>query len=149
IADRSQGFWRRLDILPFTRVIPGAERRFGLDNPAHWLVEAPGILNWALAGLDRLRASNWPFTEPERCRRAHEEYQLDVNPAKRFLTENYAAGSDDDAVSTVELYQEYKRWARCAGYPKPLADRDFARELQRAFPKVGKDRVQFEKDRMM
>ncbi len=55
ITDHSAGFWRRFDIVPFKVVIPEAER----DPMLAELIiasELAGVLNWALEGLQRLRA---------------------------------------------------------------------------------------------
>jgi P4 family phage/plasmid primase-like protien len=58
-SDRSSGLWRRMILMPFRVTIaeddPG--RVFNMDKPEWWIEsgELPGILNWAFAGLDRLR----------------------------------------------------------------------------------------------
>lgn len=55
ITDHSEGFWRRLNIIPFDVTIPVAERDPLLAN--HIIEhELSGVLNWALEGAVRLLA---------------------------------------------------------------------------------------------
>ncbi|MBF0432570.1 MAG: hypothetical protein HQK83_14895, partial [Fibrobacteria bacterium] len=52
--DKSRGIWRRLLLLPFDIVIPDEQQDKQL--PKHLIqTELPGIFNWALEGLQRLR----------------------------------------------------------------------------------------------
>ena len=55
ITDHSEGFWRRLDIIPFDVSIPLAER---VPNLAGHIIdrELGGVLNWAVEGAVRLLA---------------------------------------------------------------------------------------------
>lgn len=55
VKDQSNGFWRRFDIVPFSVEIPASERDPLLAD--HIIKhELTGVLNWALAGLQRLLA---------------------------------------------------------------------------------------------
>jgi putative DNA primase/helicase len=54
ISDRSNGIWRRLLYLPFRVAIPDAEQDRQLAEKLR--AEMPGILNWALAGRQRLHS---------------------------------------------------------------------------------------------
>src|SRR5262249_9616213 len=55
--DKTEGMWRRLNLMPMNVRIPKEERKAGMDKESYWARsgELPGILNWALAGLRRLR----------------------------------------------------------------------------------------------
>jgi P4 family phage/plasmid primase-like protien len=88
IKDTSNGFWRRMLLLSFERVVPKSEIIRGLDQPEWWIEsgELPGILNWALEGLQRL-ASQGGFTEPESMQKLIREYRRDQNPVQGFLDE--------------------------------------------------------------
>jgi P4 family phage/plasmid primase-like protien len=140
-ADKSDGIWRRVLLLPFNVQIPEQERIAGMDKPEYWRSrgELPGILNWALIGLTHLRKQG-RFTVPENCRKAAEKLRVDVNPAKRFLTERYQQGKGDVAKGT--LYAEYRHWCEDNGH-QPLASIGFGKEVFRTFPgiKEGKVRV--------
>ncbi len=132
--DRSSGLWRRLIPIPFRVQVPAERRVPGMDKPTWWEEheEVPGILNWALRGLARLRANNLTFTEPEAVRRLREEHRTESNPARSFLLEAYEA-CPDGWVSSHELYQGYRSWCHESGY-LPLGKSAFGREVGRVFP---------------
>jgi P4 family phage/plasmid primase-like protien len=68
-VDKSLGVWRRLILFPLGVQIPPERRVVGMDKPDYWerAGELPGLLNWALAGLMRLRANAGQFTRPAAC----------------------------------------------------------------------------------
>src|SRR5207248_5750687 len=103
--DRSMGLWRRMLLVPFEVVVPREERVPGMDKPGWWARsgELPGMLNWALGGLRRLRAAG-RFTEPAACRRALEDYRTESNPARAFLLSRCRA-QDGERVAKKKLYE--------------------------------------------
>jgi len=141
-SDRSGGLWRRMILMPFRIVIANDDpgRVFGMDQPAWWEAsgELPGILNWALAGLDRLRQQN-RFTQSEVCEAALTEYRTENNPARMFLLET-CRESPEGQVACGELYRAYRAWCLASGY-SPLADRSFGKEVRRVFPKAERREV--------
>jgi P4 family phage/plasmid primase-like protien len=141
-SDRSGGLWRRMILMPFRVVIaendPG--RVFGMDKPAWWEAsgELPGILNWALTGLDRLRRQD-RFTRSEVCEQALAEYRTENNPARMFLLET-CRESPEGQTPCGQLYRAYRNWCQDNGY-SPLADRSFGKEVRRVFPKAERREV--------
>lgn len=76
--DRSHGFHRRLIIIPFEkRFEKGSEDK---DLASKLKQELPGILNFALDGLKRLRTNKYTFTESEAIERALNEYKEYTEP---------------------------------------------------------------------
>jgi P4 family phage/plasmid primase-like protien len=141
-SDRSGGLWRRMILMPFRVIIadddPG--RVFGMDKSEWWEEsgELPGLFNWALAGLDRLRRQV-QFTRSEVCEQALDEYRIENNPARMFLLESC---KEDPQGQTPcgELYQNYREWCQSHGY-SPLADRSFGKEVRRVFRKAERREV--------
>lgn len=136
-SDRSGGLWRRMILMPF-RVTIGENdpaRVRGMDKPKWWEEsgELPGMLNWALAGLDRLRHQGH-FTLSRVCEEALAEYRTENNPARMFLTEGYEA-KDGCVTLCGVLFEAYRDWCNVRGY-SPLADRSFGKEIRRVFTKV-------------
>jgi len=128
-------------LMPFRVAIaendPG--RILDMHKPEWWEKsgELPGILNWALAGLERLRKQNH-FTRPEICDKALSDYRIENNPARMFLLENYLELlNENQACATV--YATYREWCKTNGY-SALADRAFGREVHRVFPKTERKR---------
>jgi P4 family phage/plasmid primase-like protien len=132
-ADRSNGVWRRLLILPFEQVVSVEKRDRRLIEPKFWETsgELPGILAWALEGLRRLRERG-RFEEPSECRTLRENYKRDSNPAGGFLLDHCI--SDLTATTSApKLYRAYSAWVRDAGH-HALSEPLFAREVRRLFP---------------
>jgi P4 family phage/plasmid primase-like protien len=132
ISDRSQGVWRRMLLMPFRVEITREKRVRGMDRVGWWEQsgELPGILNWALVGLARLRAQRG-FTDSEVMAAAMQDYQQEMNPARVFLDENLER-DDHHYLKCKEVYRLYRRWCEESG-THPLAQTNFGREVFRRF----------------
>jgi P4 family phage/plasmid primase-like protien len=143
-SDKSSGIWRRLLLVPFRVEIPVQERVVGMTDVGWWLEsgELPGILNWALEGLRRLRGNGWRFAESGVCQAALEEHRTESNPMRAFLLEHYEAGGVREFVPGPEAYKQYCTWCAENGH-LAAANVTFGREVRRAFPSAqhGKGRV--------
>jgi len=132
-ADRSNGVWRRMLILPFEQVVPAEKRDRRLIGVKFWEAsgELPGILAWALEGLRRLRERG-RFEEPVESQKIREDYKRDSNPAATFLRDH----CDSDLPATTssrKLYLAYSTRVKEMGH-HPLSEPIFAREVKRLFP---------------
>jgi P4 family phage/plasmid primase-like protien len=134
-SDRSGGLWRRMLLLPLNVQITESERVHGMDHPEFWQDqgELPGIFNWSLVGLARLRQQR-RFTIPGLCASAVEDYRSEVNPARRFLLEHFTPDPEGD-VPKKEVYVSYRKWCDEVGC-RPLADNIFGKEVKRVFPAI-------------
>jgi len=134
IADRSQGLWRRLMVLPFTVQIPfWVQRPFG-ELLGELCSELPGIFLWAVAGLARLRARGG-FQDTKATNEMRESYRLASNPAGAWCEERLAVVAETSiAVSTI--YADYREWCLENGY-KPLNSSHFSGEVRRWAHKAG------------
>jgi P4 family phage/plasmid primase-like protien len=134
-SDRSEGVWRRLKLVPFNRRVPDTERVPGMDKPEWWLKtgEMPGMLNWALEGLRRLRHNHFHFTDSAACRAALEVHRLESDPCRAFLLENYIADKDAKPIAVDDVYKRYQRWCEEGGHRTPLSKPKFSKEVRRVF----------------
>jgi P4 family phage/plasmid primase-like protien len=134
-VDRSEGIWRRLLILPMTVQILDAERTAGMDKEAYWVRSGalPGVLNWALEGLRRLRAGGWRFTRPAACNAALEEHRRESDPARTFLLDYYEAAAGAEPIVAEELYLAYTLWCDRNGHRHPLNNISFGKQIRRLF----------------
>lgn len=142
-SDRSEGVWRRLIPLPCDVVIPKAER--DIDLPNRLKEELPGIFNWSVVGLARLR-SQGGFTEPVACVAALSAYRAASNPTEVFLREacrEHSTGS----VRTEELYRAYTTWCSEGGH-QPLDASQFGKEVRRVYPKANRGKLMIEGKRV-
>lgn len=133
--DKSDGVYRRMLIVPWRIQIQPGERIKGMTDADWWEAtgELPGIFNWALRGLVRLRIQQG-FTRSEVGQRALADYREEMNPAGAFLGENVEACADGQ-IHAGALYKHYSRWARTNGY-HPLSEKSFGKEVRRRFPTV-------------
>ena len=140
--DRSEGVFRRILLVPLRIKITKQQRIRGMDKVKFWQRsgELPGILNWAIQGLARLRAQG-DFTESSMMNEAIEEYKSDTNPARSFLLSTCKA-IDIGRVGCTDLYKAYTDWSRANGYQHPYGERTFGKEVRRTFPEVARIRVQ-------
>jgi P4 family phage/plasmid primase-like protien len=132
--DKSEATWNRMVAVPFEYTVPAAKKNPALLTPEYWADELPGILNWALEGLARLR-SRGRFTRSAKCEALKARTRLDSNPARQFLTERYEfTGRKSDLMTVEELYREYANWCEAGGYRHTLTKHKFSGEVKAAFP---------------
>lgn len=136
IADRSKAMWDRLRIIPFNQRIRGTEKQN--PNLAAEIVSAelPGVLNWALVGLGKLRKLS-QFPECPEGAALKDEHRNACDHEREFLTEYVEAapaGSDRKGISSQLLYDKYKEWANSNGY-HPVGAGNFKNSVKRVFPR--------------
>jgi len=135
--DKTQGIWRRILLVPFNKVIPDDAQVKDLSKTIQ--KELPGILNWALVGLQILNDAGG-FTIPESNKELLEEYRRDADPARAFFYENYTFSPNAWGVNCRELYNEYKQYCDNNGC-RPMNNRTFGQQVKRAFPGVKRNRL--------
>jgi putative DNA primase/helicase len=96
------------------------------------LTELPGILGWALDGLDRI--SRQPFTVPESSSEAILQLQDLVSPVAAFVRECCDRGRDHE-IECKELYAAYRDWADDNGHHLATAQ-TFGRDLRAVMPEL-------------
>jgi P4 family phage/plasmid primase-like protien len=133
-ADRSDGLWRRMVLIPFNHKPAANEIVRGMDESKWWVEngQAPGILLWAIAGLRRLRDQG-DFTRSAVVNAAMDDYRIGANPALEFLTE-FVQYEDGGKISKIRLYELYQHFCQKTGHSRPLAHRAFGREVKKRFP---------------
>lgn len=145
-SDKSSGIWRRVLVLPFAAEITAEERVVNMDHSWWWYEsgEMPGILNWAIEGLRRLR-SQGRFTESLLSQIATEEYRRETNTAKAFLVENYEEANLSPLTGAVyevlctKLYKDYREYCLENGN-SPMNESNFGKEVRREFRRAMKMR---------
>ena len=130
-SDRSLGIWDRLRIIPFDQRIRGTEKQN--PNLAAEIIdtELPGVLNWALIGLAKLRKLK-QFPECPAGAALKEEHRLSCDHEQEFLVEHVAA-EVGGVLGTQLLYNRYRDWAKNNGY-RPVGAANFKNAVMRVFP---------------
>lgn len=125
-ADRSEGFYRRLIIIPFERAIPIEKRDESLADKLK--TEADGILNFAIAGLKRLMENRYVFGETAKTKLELERYRIESNSALIFIDEMCKI-EKDAKISSPDLYKRYQDYCTDSGL-KPMSQTNFNKVLE-------------------
>ena len=128
-VDRTEGFYRRLIIVPFNRQID--KNKIDKALKYKFQREKEGILNWALEGLKRLYENNFEFSENELTDDVKKEYKRENNNVISFVEECCEIDSLF-SCSRIELYESYKEFCVESGL-KVLSQIKFNKELEGNF----------------
>lgn len=112
-TDVTYGYFRKIIIVPFNRKFEGANKDVNLFEKIKE-DEMPGILNWALEGLKRLKANNYQFTESNAVNELMDKYQKDQNPVIRFV-EDMIVANEESKISRKDLINKYYTWVSQQG----------------------------------
>lgn len=130
LRDASGALASRFLVLPTMRSWLGLEDTQLTDR---LIEELPGILNWALEGLRRLRARGH-FTQPGSGAELTTQMRMLSSPVQAFLDE-YCIVDECETVTRSRLYTAWQGW--CAA--NNIHDRgsaQFGRDLRAAVPHV-------------
>lgn len=106
--------------------------------------ELPGILNWALEGLERLRQSGGVFTTPASALEAITELSEQASPVKTFIAEECVL-HPDAKVGSEELFLAWSVWK--GGVKQDRSARTtFGIQLRAAVPGLKKIRLEKQED---
>ncbi|MDF3019328.1 MAG: Phage/plasmid primase P4-like protein [Steroidobacteraceae bacterium] len=100
------------------------------------LKELPGIVLWALDGLQRLQARGYLAT-PESGRELADEMREQASPIAAFVAEKCVV-HPDAAVDRNDLFAVWKTWCQAQGMEHPGTMITFGRRLSAAFPGIGR-----------
>ncbi len=138
-GDRSEGFFRRLILIRFSRSVPTEQRDAGLREKL--ATESDGIFMWALEGLRRLMRNGYYFTETAATRAELEKYKTESSSSLSFA-DNYLVAEKDAIAVRDEVYEAYKSFCSNSGF-KSLSQIMFNRDIEARYPviKRGQDRL--------
>lgn len=112
VTDHSAGFWRRWDLVPFGNTIPERERDPLLLDKILFS-EMPAVLNWALAGLQRiLDRGDFSPDLPEQMAALLHEARTDANSIQAWMQDVRVCLAPGGATPTrkTDIYAHYRQW---------------------------------------
>ena len=115
---------------PFQSTFPGTKKQ----NPqlaAELLEELPGIFNWALRGLAKLRKLNY-FPDCPKGAELKERHRMSCDHEREFLAEFTEEGKGS-WISSPALYDQYKSWTLENGYYH-VSNAKFKEAIKRMYP---------------
>ncbi len=106
VRGQDHAIWRRLLLIPFDNLVTDNQRRDMDEMLAEFQGEWPGILNWALEGLEDYWKNG--LVVPGRAKAAIESYRDDEDVLGDFFREHIvkAPGSVCDGVDLFERYSK-------------------------------------------
>lgn len=135
-SDASAALASRFIIFRFTRSFIGSED-FGLTDRIK--AELPGILMWALDGLERMR-SRGRLVQPVSGQSLADELEEMTSPITQFVDDCCIVSAVAN-VPCAELYKRWSEWCADNGRDHPGTVQLFGKQLTAAFPSISKGRV--------
>ena len=154
LTDSSGALAMRFLFIPFFESFFGRE---DIDLEEKLIAELPGIANWALEGLARLRANKGKFTIGEHHRTIHKGYSTTTSPVLTWITQccviekRASSGDLPESCLTTEqqktmksaVYACYVDWCR-DNDTFELKENTFFKSLHTAIPKLGTSQERIE-----
>lgn len=132
-TDASGALPNRFIMFKFTQSFLGREDR-GLTG--RLLQELPGILRWALDGLERLRARGY-LLAPESGADLADEMREQSSPISSFVADRCVV-DPNASIERGDLYAAWKEWCASQGMDHPGTMASFGRRLSAAVAGVGR-----------
>lgn len=131
LGDQSGAIASRLIVLQLKNSFLGKE---DLDLTSKLHGELPGILLWAIEGLQRLRR-NGKFTLPASSEEIAEEFERMASPIGAFIADLCDVGPNKK-VLIADLYEAFVKWSEDNGRDMKFDKFGFGRALRAALPDI-------------
>ncbi len=126
-TEQTTGFFRRFLIIPFNVTITEEEKDPDLASKII-TGELPGVFNWVMRGLRRLRDTR-KFTECQAALEALDTYRKEADSVAMFLEDNSFESSIDGRLGKDDLYVEYRNYCSVSGYHS-LSKNNFGKRIK-------------------
>ena len=125
-VEHTDGYFRRFLIIPFEEKITEEEKDPDLANKII-TTELPGVMNWILTGMKRLRHARKfsPCPKSDACLNV---YRHESDTVAQFLDEESYVPCLESRISKQELFGRYREYCHLNGY-KSLGKRKFNERL--------------------
>lgn len=105
VLDNSNGFWRRVKVIPFPRTFDGVEKDSALGEKL--LAEKSGILNWLVEGA--IRWAQEGLEEPQIVKDLTAEYRSENDLVGKFINDTYTRDPQSH-VFVADMTAALKQW---------------------------------------
>jgi len=106
IADASDGFWRRMLVVPFNKK-PTRDQKIQDLGKKIGENELDGVLTWAVEGLARLIRNDYKFTVSEEVVATVKTHKVNTNSSLGFLSQFIFTETDECNTQTTSVYDDY------------------------------------------
>jgi putative DNA primase/helicase len=97
---------------------------------AELTAETPGIINWALAGLQRLIGNKFKFTMPVSTDEMWEIYKREARPWAAWDEDRIDHSDSDSCQLPEKCYQDFLEWAKAKGLQRQVKRKTFYEGLK-------------------
>jgi putative DNA primase/helicase len=132
IKGQDWGIWRRVKRIPWDYTIKSEEKDESFS--AKLKAEAPGILNWMLAGLKRYIELGHRLPPCKAVDAATTKYREDMDVIGRFEKERLTFSAGAIALGP-SLYHAYSRWCKRNSF-YPMNSRKFYADFRKRHPEL-------------
>jgi len=139
-----EAFFRRILLVPFPDTVPRGERDPQLDEKLE--AELPGVLNWALDGLQRLLKQG-RFTADRTPAETQRTWERWGNSVDRFR-ETCLEEAEGNALPKGDLYSAYVAFCADEGIPKDTQNK-MTRAIKQEGFEDGREYVDGERQRVL
>ena len=130
-TDITNGFWRRVMILPMTKRFDGTSEDIPELGQKIIASEMQGVLAWAVEGARRLLEQD-RYTIPVSSLDAVQDWRDSCDPLGQWLNERTtAAKNKHERTRTNALFQDWQTWSQ--GEFQPKSARGFSLKLKKRF----------------
>lgn len=136
ISDQTDGFWRRWLVFPFN-VKPREKKP--LLAQAIIDSELSGVLNWAIAGLQRLLERGSFPSLPQEMRDAQQNGKQQSNSVEEWIEDDGIKYSESVKNTRADVFSRYSYWCGQAGC-KAVGSPKFWERLRQIFKDIPEDR---------
>ena len=137
-SDKSSGIWDRLRVIPFTQVFRGTNKENNRLKEEIVASELPGIFDWAVEGLVKLRALK-RFPEHPAGLELKNEHRNECDHERNFLSSHFEECAGERLSSDL-LFKRYKAWSLTNSHV-PVSSGAFNQSVQLTFSGVIKSRA--------
>ena len=125
IRGTDHGIWRRVKLVPWNHQFDKAEERKRSVVIDEFMAEAPGILNWLLAGFTDWMANG--LQEPAAVLAATEDYREESDVLGDWVADDCETGPRL-MTPAVDLFTAYREWCKRCGL-RPFTRTRFGTEM--------------------
>ncbi len=140
--DDSYGFLRRIMVIPFEATFRKEDGTADVHLLEKLKKELPGIFNFALDGLMRLRSNDYKFSHSEKIDKCSFMYGRNMNPYVDFVQNNIMiTGDSDDLVRKSDISEAFMQWAKDNGKSElyGISPQKLWREINLVFSQMNKE----------
>jgi len=128
--DKTEAWYRRIKIVKFPNKFTKNDPGFDPDLKQKLKNEIPGIFQWALEGLKRLKNQGY-FTQSKTMKVAKRKYQAENDSVRAFADLKIEKTSEDEpeyVIPKKRLYEKYRMYCEKSGLMS-VSRRKFSRRM--------------------